>query len=114
MQEMKLVAKIELGELDNWTRDFEMSELFKDENCRLFEVKVTQEKPMKKHRSSEPVMIVCLEGKGHFLAGENLEEKQELQQGYALMLAPNVAHEVIAEPKLHLLVTKFKKGDEEK
>jgi quercetin dioxygenase-like cupin family protein len=48
-----------------------------------------------------------LSGEGVFRAGENLEEEQKLKAGTLLTLETGIEHEVIAQPEIQILVTKF-------
>ena len=66
---------------------------------------------LSRHSSPEPIMILCLGGKGTFLAGDTLEEAIALDPGVLLTLDAGVVHEVRSEPELHLMLTKFKKSN---
>ena len=63
---------------------------------------------MPKHKAVEPITILCLAGKGLFRAGADLSDKCEFRAGTLVTLESNVEHEVVAQPALDLLVTKFK------
>lgn len=99
IENFDLTEKIESGKT--------VREVFKGEGRRLIEVKLGNNSVLSKHLAVEPITVLCLAGKGKFRAGENLEDELQLKAGTLLTLAPNIEHEVIAEPDIHLLVTKF-------
>jgi quercetin dioxygenase-like cupin family protein len=73
------------------------------------EIKLRNNAVLSKHKASEPITVLCLAGKGKFIAGEDLQEEITLEIGTLLTLEAEVLHEAVAEPDLHLLVTKFTK-----
>ncbi|CAN5446520.1 hypothetical protein BH18ACI1_BH18ACI1_24740 [soil metagenome] len=54
-----------------------------------------------------PIAVFCLAGSGTFRAGKDLEDEQKLEAGTLLTLEAEVEHEVVAEPEIHFLLTKF-------
>ena len=74
---------------------------------RVFEIKLSNEARLAKHSAASPITVLCLGGQGVFRAGDELAEEQPLRPGTLIALDADVAHEVCAEPSLHLLVTKF-------
>ena len=61
-----------------------------------------------KHRSAEPITVLCLAGTGTFRAGAELEDSQPLSAGTLITVEGGIDHQVEAEPSLKLLVSKFK------
>jgi quercetin dioxygenase-like cupin family protein len=62
---------------------------------------------LSKHKVHEPITIFCLAGTGTFRAGRDLEHEQKLVAGTLITLEGGIEHEVIAEPEIHFLLTKF-------
>ena len=81
--------------------------LFSRDAQKVFEVKLSNSEKLARHTASAPITVLCLAGSGVFRAGDKLEEEQRLTPGTLIALDANVAHEVCAEPALHILVTKF-------
>ena len=86
----------------------EVKEIFNGAKRRLVEVKLQNGATLPKHKAAEPITVLCLSGSGVFRAGKDLEEEQKLQPGTLITLEAEVEHEVIAEPAINLLVSKFK------
>lgn len=108
MKHIELIGKFELGgEIDS-EKDIEARQVFKGSGRQIMEVKLRNNAVLSKHKVSEPITVFCLAGRGKFLAGEDLQEEQILETGTLLTLAAEIPHEVIAEPDLQILVTKFK------
>jgi quercetin dioxygenase-like cupin family protein len=74
---------------------------------KVFEIKLSNSEKIARHAASSPITVLCLGGDGVFRAGEGLEEEQRLTAGTLIALDADIAHEVCAEPALHILVTKF-------
>ncbi len=108
MKNIKLIQEFNFNDKIKTEKGIEVKELFNGFNRRIVEVKLTENKILSKHKAAEPITIFCLAGKGTFLAGKDLEEKQPLRAGTLITLEAEIEHEVIAEPELHILVTKFK------
>lgn len=108
MNTIKLLEKFELGGQTSFTKDKEVREIYNGAKRRMIEVKLREHSVLTKHKTPEPISVLCLSGKGIFTAGANLEEKLDLSAGVLLTLEGGIEHEVIAEPEIHLLVTKFK------
>ena len=108
MKIIELVEKFELGGQMAFTKDKEVREIYNGARRRMVEVKLRENAVLTKHKSPEPISVLCLSGKGVFTAGANLEDKLELSAGVLLTLEGGIEHEVTAAPEIHLLVTKFK------
>ncbi len=91
--------------------DQEVNVLFNGSGRQLVEVRLRNQATLAKHTAAFPITVFCVKGSGVFNAGPNLEDTQELQAGTLLTLEANVEHEVVADPELHLIVSKFK-GEE--
>jgi quercetin dioxygenase-like cupin family protein len=52
--------------------------------------------------------VLCLSGSGTFRAGSDLEDSQKLVPGTLITLETGVDHEVVGEPAVRILVTRFK------
>lgn len=89
-------------------RDKSTVEIFNGTRRRMVEVKLQRDAALTRHKAKEPITVLCLSGNGVFRAGPNLEDEQKLKPGTLLTLEPEVEHEVVAQPDLHLLVIKFK------
>ncbi len=108
MKTIELIADFELGEQTAFTKDKEVREIYNGARRRMIEVKLRDNAVLTKHRSPEPISVLCLSGNGVFTAGANLEDKLDLSAGVLLTLEGGIEHEVTAAPDIHLLVTKFK------
>ena len=107
MKNMIWIKDLELGNGVGAGRSKEVTELFKGARRRMVEVVLRDNAVLKKHRAAGPISVLCLGGNGRFLAGTDLEETQILKPGTLLTLEAEVEHEVVAEPEVHILVTKF-------
>jgi quercetin dioxygenase-like cupin family protein len=83
------------------------NEIFSGAHRRLMEVTLRNDERLAQHQTAEPITVLCLAGSGVFRAGPDLADEVQLTAGTLLTLAAGVAHEVVAEPALRLLVTKF-------
>jgi quercetin dioxygenase-like cupin family protein len=103
-----LLEKFELNSVGKSEKPFQISEIFNGDRRRLLKINLTDGEILKKHSANEPITIFCVGGKGVFRAGDDLEDKINLESGCLLTLESGVAHEITAEPELSLLLTKFK------
>lgn len=111
MKNTILVTELELGNVNGSEKSKDVKEIFNGDRRRMVEVTLRNGDKLAKHKAAEPITVLCLGGSGRFLAGSELEETQMLRPGTLITLESNVEHEVIAEPSLHILVTKFKMTD---
>lgn len=107
MKKIELIKNLELCEISRSEKNKEIKEIFSGTRRHLIEVTLRSNEILAKHKAAEPITVLCLAGTGVFRAGRNLEEEQKLQAGTLLTLEADVEHEVVAEPELHLLLTKF-------
>jgi quercetin dioxygenase-like cupin family protein len=108
MNTIELVEKFEIGGQIAFTKNKEIREIYNGARRRMVEVKLRENAVLTKHKTPEPITVLCLSGKGIFTAGANLEDKLDLSAGVLLTLEGGIAHEVTAAPEIHILVTKFK------
>lgn len=105
---MELLKKFELGKISKSEKNKDVTKIFDGERRQIIEVNLRRGEVLSKHKAQEPITVFCLAGNGRFLAGENLKEEIELSAGVLLTLEGGIEHEVVAEPELKILVTKFK------
>ena len=108
MKTIELVEKFELGGQVSSVKEKEVREIYNGARRRMVEVKLRENAVLTKHKTPEPISVLCLSGKGVFTAGTDLEDSLDLSAGVLLTLAGGIEHEVRAAPEIHLLVTKFK------
>ena len=104
---IELIKNLAWGELPCGEKPKEAQEIFSGARRRLLEITLRDNAVLAKHRAVEPITILCLAGNGTLRAGHDLEDEQKLEAGTLLTLAAAVEHEVVAEPELRLLITKF-------
>lgn len=108
MKDIKLIKVIDLSASAVLEKDKEVCELFNGAFRRLVEVRLQNGAELAKHKANEPITVFCVSGSGMFRAGSDLEDSFVLRAGALITLEAGVEHEVVAEPALHLIVTKFK------
>ena len=89
-------------------KDKEVNELLNAPFRRIVEVRLQNGEVLSRHKANEPITVHCISGQGLFNAGPDLDESQELREGTLITLEAGIEHEVVAQPSLHLIVTKFK------
>jgi quercetin dioxygenase-like cupin family protein len=108
MTNIVLIKDLDLSTNTGFDKDKEANKLFDGTFRTIIEVRLQNGAILSRHKASEPITVLCLSGTGVFSAGSDLEDKQDLRAGTLLTLEAGVEHEVVADPALHLLVTKFK------
>ncbi len=108
MTHIKLVKVFGAAEKPDNGADKEVSELFNGPFRRLVEVRLQNNAVLARHHADVPITVYCVSGSGIFSAGSDLEDSQDLHTGTRITLEAGVEHEVIADPELHILVSKFK------
>lgn len=93
---------------DDFTPGKRLTQLFDGIGRRVVCVELEAGDSLAKHKANEPITVLCLAGKGRFLAGDDLLDVQELVPGTLITLEAEIPHEVNADSSLRLLVTKFK------
>ena len=108
MTHIELIKDFDLGTQTDFDKDKEVSQLFNGAFRTIIEVRLQNGAILSKHKANEPITVFCLSGKGVFRAGMDLEDSLDLRAGTLLTLDGGVEHEVVADPALHIIVTKFK------
>lgn len=108
MSNIELLKNVEFGRVPAGEKNKEVTEIYNGARRRVVEVRLRDGAILAKHKAFEPITVLCLAGSGKFLAGKNLEEEQKLVAGTFLTLEAEVEHEVVAEPEICILVTKYK------
>lgn len=108
MKNIELIKNLTLGDVAETAKPKEVKELFNGARRLLLEIKLRDGAVLAKHQAAEPITVLCLAGSGVFRAGEDLSDEQNLAAGTLVTLEAGIAHEVVAQPALDLLVTKFK------
>lgn len=108
MKNIELLQHLNLGEILETAKSIEVKEIFNGARRRLIEVKLRNGEVLAKHKAAEPITVLCLAGNGTFRAGADLSDEQALTAGTLITLEAGIEHEVVAEPAIDLLVTKFK------
>ena len=108
MKHIELINDFYIGADTTFEKDKEVNQLFDGAFRKLVEVRLQNGAVLSRHKANEPITVFCLSGSGVFRAGQDLEDSQYLRAGTLITLEGGVEHEVVADPALHLLVTKFK------
>lgn len=109
MKQVEVIAKFEFDQAVRSEKDIEAQQIYKGFRRQIMEIRLSNNAILSKHKASEPITVLCLAGKGKFFAGKDLQEEFEVETGTLITLNAEILHKVIAEPNLHLLVTKFMK-----
>lgn len=108
MKNLNLVGNFDLGGESAAEKDKDVKVWFDGARRKIIEIKLRSGALLTKHSAVEPITVFCLSGNGTFRAGADLSESQKLSAGTLITLEAGIEHEVVAEPELHVLVTKFK------
>ena len=108
MKNMICIKDLELGKIPSGDESKRVNKIFSGEGRQIIEITLRNGDVLAKHKAGEPITVLCLAGTGRFLAGADLDESRILRPGTLLTLEAEVYHEVVAEPELHILVTKFR------
>ncbi|HEY0050197.1 MAG TPA: hypothetical protein VGB68_12960 [Pyrinomonadaceae bacterium] len=108
MKNIEFIKTFSLGETVGIGKPKDVVEIFNGSRRRMVQVNLRSGEILSKHKANEPITVFCLAGNGTFKAGPLLEDEQKLVAGTLITLEGGVEHEVIAEPEISLLVTKFK------
>ena len=108
MKNIEFLDKFELGKTSDGEKSKEVKKVFDGVRRQLISVILRNDEVLAKHKANEPITVFCLAGSGTFRAGKDLEDEQKLEAGTLITLEAEIEHEVVAEPEIHLLVTKFK------
>lgn len=87
--------------------DKHVKQLFTGTRRKIIEIRLKNGATVPRHRAKEPITVLCLSGTGIFRAGTLLDDEQRLTSGTLVTLEPDVDHEVVADPEVQILITKF-------
>ena len=108
MKNIELLASFELNKIVKSEKSKVVRKIFDGTRRQIISIELHNNEMLSKHKASEPITIFCLAGSGTFRAGRDLEDEQKLVAGTLLTLEAEVEHEVVAEPEIHILLTKFR------
>jgi len=108
MKHITLIKELGADDRTGQMSDKTVDQLFNGEFRRIVEVRLRNRAVLSRHHADVPITVYCVSGAGIFSAGADLEDAQDLKAGTLITLEAGVEHEVIADPELHILVTKFK------
>lgn len=108
MKNIEAVVQLEFDDTGDSASPKYVKEVLSGPRRSLVEIKLHDNAILPKHKAVEPITVLCLSGSGTFRAGPELEDAQKLSAGTLVTLAPDVQHEIVAEPAVHVLVTKFR------
>ncbi|MBK7394160.1 MAG: hypothetical protein IPI64_12830 [Chloracidobacterium sp.] len=108
MKHIELLGELETDADGDLARDKVVNQLYDGAFRRIVAVRLRNGADLSRHHADVPITVYCVSGNGKFNAGSDLEDSQDLQAGTLITLEAGVEHEVIADPELHILVTKFK------
>ena len=110
MKNIEIIKQFELGKIPQTAKNKDAAKIFDGERRQMLEIILQNGEVFSKHKANEPITVFCLAGNGTFRAGRDLEEEQKLTAGTLITLEAEIEHEITAEPKIHILVTKFKQN----
>jgi len=108
MKHIELLGELGADAVGEQGKDKSVEQLYDGAFRRIVAVRLRSGAVLSRHHADVPITVYCVSGNGKFNAGANLEDSQDLQAGTLITLEAGVEHEVIAEPEIHILVTKFK------
>ncbi len=110
MKYIELLENFNLNEIAESEKSKVVKKVYDGARRQIMSVELHNNEMLSKHKAVEPITVLCLAGNGTFRAGADLEEEQKLVAGTLITLAGGIEHEVVAEPEMHVLVTKFKEA----
>ncbi|MDQ3181571.1 MAG: hypothetical protein M3Q33_13750 [Acidobacteriota bacterium] len=108
MKNIKFLDKFELGKISDGEKSKEVKKVFDGVRRQIISVILRNNEVLAKHKANEPITVFCLAGSGTFRAGKDLEDEQKLEAGTLITLEAEIEHEIVAEPEIYVLITKFK------
>ncbi len=108
MKYIELLENFNLYKIADSEKSKVVKKVFDGTRRQIMSVELHNNEMLSKHKANEPITVFCLAGNGTFRAGKDLEDEQKLVAGTLITLEGGVEHEVVAEPDIHILVTKFK------
>lgn len=107
MSETEILRQFDLGSIPEADEPISVGQIFKGDSRRLVEIVLRDGATLAKHMADVPITVLCLAGTGRFYAGPELSESLPISAGTLLTLGANIEHEVVGEPAVHILVSKF-------
>jgi quercetin dioxygenase-like cupin family protein len=107
MKSIHLIKEFDVLHETDLAKDMQVNELFKGPFRRIVDLRLQNSAVLARHKADVPITVLCMSGSGVFRAGSELEDSQELRTGTFITLEAGVEHEVVADPAVHLVVTKF-------
>ena len=108
MNYIELIRDFDTGPIADLGTDKVVNELFNGSFRRIVEVRLQNNAVLAKHKADVPITVFCISGAGIFLAGPHLEDSQLMRPGTLITLEAGVEHEVVADPAIDIIVTRFK------
>ena len=108
MKNIELIENFDFDRFPENGKNLQVREIYNGERRRLISILLRNGGVLPKHKANEPITVLCLAGEGTFRAGADLEDAERLKAGTLITLETGVEHEAVAEPELHLLVSRFK------
>lgn len=108
MKNIELIADLDMDAPSGMEKDLVAKEIYNAPMRRIIDIRLQNGATLPRHKANEPITVLCLAGKGTFHAGPELEDAQELIPGTLITLEPGVEHDLVADPAIHILVTRFK------
>lgn len=108
MKHIELLGELGADADAEWVGDKVVKKLYDGAFRQIVAVRLRNSAVLSRHHAGVPITVYCVSGNGKFNAGADLEDSQDLHARTLITLEAGVEHEVIAEPEIHILVTKFK------
>ena len=108
MKNIELIANLDMDAPSGLAKDLAAKEIYNGPMRRIIDIQLQNGAILPRHKAAEPITVLCLAGKGTFHAGLELDDAQEMAPGTLITLEPGVEHDLVAEPAVHILVTRFK------
>ncbi len=102
-EQMKILnMKTTIGEGSN--REVEV--LFEGPRRKIVQITLRNNGILSSHKATEPITIQCISGKGKLSVGDN-KKIVDLVAGVIVTIESNILHEIISEPEISVLLSKF-------
>jgi quercetin dioxygenase-like cupin family protein len=108
MKNIELISNLDMEAPSGMEKDLVAKEIYNGPMRRIIDIRLQNGATLPRHKANEPITVLCLSGKGMFHAGAELDDAQEMVPGALITLEPGVEHDLVADPAVHILVTRFK------
>lgn len=86
----------------------EINLLFEDDNTKVAQIILRNGNRLESHSVEDPILIECTNGKGELLIENGKKrEKVPLNSGVVVAIKGNVLHDIIADPKISILLIRY-------